>query len=372
MRKLSSDEEILKHLRDRRPILDVRAPIEFEQGALPSSFNLPLLNDDERAQVGTTYKTSGPEAALKLGYNLISGDVHAERLSAWRSFLDKNPDAAVMCFRGGQRSQLVQAELLRNGYDKPLVEGGFKRVRALLTEQVEKVCDTRSFRVLSGYTGTGKTEVLRAESARPNQTLAFLDLEKTAKHRGSSFGTWTEAQPAPVTFENQLGLEASRLLNQTTADEPIWIEDESRSIGKRVLPLKLFSAMSESKVWIMERPRAERAVRLTAEYLTENYGLANGVIPTEEIAARVRQDISRAVLNIERRLGGSETKNVLGMTDEAMQSFTRTGHYSDHWPWVERILETYYDPLYENHLGQIGGRVIGRGPEESFRAFVLR
>jgi tRNA 2-selenouridine synthase SelU len=94
------------------------------------------------------------------------------------------------------------------------------------------------------------------------------------------------------------------------------------------------------------------------------------VQPSEELAARVAQDIRRAVSNIERRLGGAETKNVLGMADEASLKFRETGSFSVHWPWVERVLQTYYDPLYEKHLRFIADRVIGRGPEEAFLSLV--
>jgi tRNA 2-selenouridine synthase len=371
--RLSSEDEILEHIIIGRPILDVRAPIEFSQGHVPGSSNIPLLDDAERAKVGTTYKNDGPVAALNQGYGLISGDVQKRRVADWCAFLDKNSDAAVMCFRGGQRSQLVQAELLRHGYDKPLIEGGFKRVRRLLVEQVDRACQTRKWSVLSGYTGTGKTRILRAAStaAASMPALAFLDLESAAKHRGSSFGPWTEPQPAPVTFENRLGVDICRLLKKNES-ETIWIEDESRSIGKRVLPLNLFKKISESKVWILERSRHDRTVDLTDEYLSQNYDLKDGVVPNEDLARRVRHDISRAVLNIERRLGGSETKNVLAMTDDASNEFALYGRFSAHWPWVERILETYYDPLYERHLGLIADRVIGRGPEEAFHAFVSR
>ena len=342
--------------------MDVRAPIEFFAGALPGSFNLPLLDDEQRAAVGTTYKQVGADAAVKLGHEMISGVVHKSRVEDWSNFLRKNPSAVVMCFRGGQRSQLVQAELLRHGFDIPLVEGGFKRVRRLLLSKLENATETLSWSVLSGFTGAGKTQVMRA-----HPELAFLDLEKAAKHRGSSFGPWNGPQPSAATFETTLGLELSNLLERNEkSKKTAWLEDESKSIGRLVLPPKIFEAISHSQVWILERPRFERAQRLTAEYLTENYELIDGKQPVIELSDRVELDIRRAITNIERRLGGLETKNVLGMATESAREYALTGNFSAHWPWVERVLATYYDPLYEKHLQFIADRVIGRGPEEAF------
>lgn len=367
MNRLMTDGEILNHFSAGHPVMDVRAPIEFSEGALPQSFNLPLLNDVDRAHVGTTYKNEGAEAALKLGHELISGEVREQRLAAWRGFLDENPTAAVMCFRGGQRSQLVQSELKKMGFDVPLIEGGFKRVRRLLRDEIDRACESKSWRVLSGFTGTGKTRVLRSLA---KTGTAFLDLEHAARHRGSSFGTWPLPQPTPVTFESELGLASVRIMSRCENEQPVWLEDESRSIGKLVLPPPVFRTLSASKVWVLEKPRSERAARLTEEYLTENYGLKDGSPPTTALSERVLHDIRRAILNIERRLGGAETKKLLDMIDEAAPQFTTAGTFSAHWPWVERVLETYYDPLYEKHLAQIADRVIGRGPEDDFRAFV--
>ena len=369
MNRLSTDEEVLRHLLARRPILDVRAPTEFADGSTPNSFNIPLLDDEQRAQVGTLYKRCGPEAALALGHQLISGEVQASRIAAWSDFFHAHPAGAIMCFRGGQRSQLVQAELLNHGFDQPLIDGGFKRVRGLLSKQLDEAAEKKTWRVISGFTGAGKTRVMRTQNR-----LGFLDLEKAARHRGSSFGTWNEKQPSPVTFQNELAIETCRLIEASIGrsvgeiGNPIWIEDESKSIGKLVLPPKLFAAISKSKVWILEKPRAERAVSLTKEYLSENYGLSHGVTPDEAVAEKVALDIRRAILNIERRLGGLETKNLLAMAEEASREFTRDGKFSAHWPWVERVLASYYDPLYEKHLASITDRVVGRGPEEALRA----
>ncbi|CAN5616303.1 tRNA 2-selenouridine(34) synthase MnmH [soil metagenome] len=369
MKRLVTDDEVLRHLQAGLPILDVRAPIEFDTGSLPGSFNLPLLDDLQRHEIGTVYKKQGSDQALALGWKLISGDVLRARVEAWSKFCVDYPTAAVMCFRGGQRSQLVQKELARLGFDVPLIEGGFKRVRGLLKRELEAACTAFDWTLLSGYTGSGKTELLRSQTSR-TQSIAYLDLEKAARHRGSVFGPWPGGQPAPVTFENELGLESSRLLSGRGADlQPrAWLEDESRSIGRLVLPLSVFNVLTSAKVWVLERPRIDRARRLTDEYLRENYGFVDGVPADDSKLEAARLDIGRALVKIEKRLGGDECKTLLAMTDVASQKFAQSGAFSAHWPWVERLLEKYYDPLYENHISRIADRVVGRGPEEAFRS----
>ena len=90
------------------PMIDVRAPIEFASGALPFAANLPLMADEERHQVGLCYKEQGQQAAIKLGHQLVSGDLKAERIQAWQDFISANPNAVLYCARGGLRSQLSQ------------------------------------------------------------------------------------------------------------------------------------------------------------------------------------------------------------------------------------------------------------------------
>lgn len=109
------------------PLIDVRAPIEFAQGAMPAALNLPLMNDDERAAVGTCYKRQGPEAALALGHQLVNGDTREQRLTAWREACLANPNGFLCCARGGQRSHITQAWLKASGVDYPLIAGATKR-----------------------------------------------------------------------------------------------------------------------------------------------------------------------------------------------------------------------------------------------------
>src|SRR5262245_14688215 len=131
-----NDAEIFELLLSGTPLIDVRAPIEFQRGSIPGSLNLPLLENEERAAVGITYKTEGPEAAVALGHRLVSGDLREKRIAAWVSFARENPKAWIYCFRGGMRSQLTQGALREVGVGLPIVAGGYKRMRNLLASTI--------------------------------------------------------------------------------------------------------------------------------------------------------------------------------------------------------------------------------------------
>ncbi len=360
--QLILDSEILDALKDGRPFIDVRAPIEFEQGSVPTAVNLPLLDNEQRAAIGTVYKQEGSENALALGHQLISGEMKAARLSAWSTFAHAHPDAIVFCFRGGQRSQLVQKELYQLGQTVPIVHGGFKRIRALLSQTLAANVSSAPLSILSGYTGAGKTEVLRQLTA--SAQLQFLDLELRAGHRGSSFGLMPEPQPAPINFENQLAIDWLNL--RSFADgQRLWIEDESRTIGRLTLPGPLFQAMSAAPVDVIERPRAERAVRLTREYLTDSFALCDGRT-SSRWQTSAKPQISAALDRIQLRLGGARHSEILGMLNEASRRFETSGAFQEHWPWVEALLEHYYDPVYSRHLDRISDRIRFHGSTEDW------
>lgn len=147
---------ILQH-----PMLDLRAPIEFQLGAFPGAVNIPLMTNDERAQVGTCYKQHGQEAAIKLGHQLVSGSIKEERISQWMAFCKNNPDGFLYCFRGGLRSRIVQQWLAESGMPYPRVIGGYKALRNFCLQQLDTL-SSQKMRVLSGYTGSGKTPIIAA------------------------------------------------------------------------------------------------------------------------------------------------------------------------------------------------------------------
>ena len=120
------------------PMMDVRAPVEFGQGAFPGVVNHPLMNDDERQQVGTCYKQKGQDAAIALGHQLVSGATKQQRIEAWAGFAQAQPQGVLYCFRGGLRSQIVQQWLKSEaGISYPRVVGGYKAMRTFLIDTTE-------------------------------------------------------------------------------------------------------------------------------------------------------------------------------------------------------------------------------------------
>ena len=148
------------------PLLDVRAPVEFGKGSFPAAVNLPLLNDAERQAVGTMYKKEGQEAAIRLGHQLINGDVKAGRIQQWQSFARQHPAGYLFCFRGGMRSHIVQEWLREAGTDYPLVNGGYKALRRFLFEVIDDIIARTNFIIVSGRTGVGKTTFSSSVAAR--------------------------------------------------------------------------------------------------------------------------------------------------------------------------------------------------------------
>lgn len=153
-------QNIRQILASDTPLIDVRAPIEFRQSAMPAAVNLPLMNDDERAAVGTCYKRQGPEAALALGHQLVSGEIRASRLAAWKEACARYPEGYLCCARGGQRSHIVQQWLNDAGVDYPLITGGYKALRQAAIQLTEELVQ-RPIVLIGGCTGNGKTQLDR-------------------------------------------------------------------------------------------------------------------------------------------------------------------------------------------------------------------
>jgi tRNA 2-selenouridine synthase len=221
-------------------LLDVRAPLEFEQGAFPSSTNLPLMNDQERHQVGLRYKQVNQEAAIELGHELVAGDIKATRVAHWKAFAQTHPEGYLYCFRGGLRSRISQAWLAEAGIEYPRIVGGYKAMRTFLLESLTRHIDTSNFVLVSGLTGSGKTEVIQALSST-------VDLEKLAHHRGSSFGKHATDQPVQINFDNSLAIALLRV--HARGQSHIALEDESRMIGRCALPISLRDKMQTSSVF---------------------------------------------------------------------------------------------------------------------------
>ena len=239
-------------------IIDVRSPAEFAEDHVPGAINLPVLDDAERARVGTIYKQQSPFLARKIGAALVFRNAahHVEtRLAthdgAWRPL--------VYCWRGGQRSGAFAWMLREIGWRADTIEGGYKSYRRLVVRTLYDTPWPVPVIQLAGYTGTAKTDLL-ARVARHG--VQVLDLEGLARHRGSILGDMAQPQPSQKAFETGLAAELGRL----DPALPVLVEAESSTIGNITLPPSLWAAMKAAPVIHLDAPLEARARYLSQVY----------------------------------------------------------------------------------------------------------
>ena len=342
--------------------LDVRSSGEFQQGHLPGAVNLPILDDQERAQVGLTYKEEGRDVAVHLGHKIVSGENRERKLRAWCELARKNPELIVTCFRGGLRSQTARLWLQESGYERPLIEGGYKACRQLLLEKLEDHSQKNFLLLVSGPTGAAKTHFLRkAATFWPS-----LDLEAYAHHRGSAFGKLDEPQPQQAVFENRLVWDLLKVEDQSeTLDLPLLVEDESRMIGRCVQPESFFKTLRESEILWLDVDLEARVENTFLDYIQSPLG---GDVPDERgLAIFHRYQI--ALRDIRNRLGLVRYDELSKLLQESQERWLRSRDLSFNKLWIRRLLTDYYDPLYFGSLERRAPKVYFRGsPDEAFEA----
>lgn len=329
------------------PIIDVRAPVEFAQGAVPGAINLPLMDDDERAAVGTCYKQQGADAALALGHTLVSGELRARRTAAWREALRQHPQAYLCCARGGQRSHIVQQWLREAGVDAPLIVGGYKSLRQAAIAAIE-ACAERPVVLVGGCTGNGKTLLVR-------ERADGIDLEGLAHHRGSSFGRTLRQQRSQASFENGL---AVKLLQQPGR---LVLEDEGTTIGANHLPEPLRRRMAQAGVAVIEDPLAIRLERLREEYFTGMQREFEAACGEEQGWQAYAKYLRHGLFAIRRRLGLERFAQFSDKLEHALEVQRRSGDTDAHFDWLRPLLEVYYDPMYRYQLEKKAGLILFRG-----------
>lgn len=242
-------------------MVDVRSQNEFLEGHIQGAFNLPILNNEERVAVGTDYKQKGQQEAIKTGFRLVGPRL--ERIVVEAARIADGDELLVHCWRGGMRSDNFCKFAGMAGVKTKSLAGGYKNYRQHAVESFKKPFDLI---LLTGCTGSGKSEVLRALREGGAQ---ILDLEKLASHKGSAFGhLMMGQQPTTEQFQNDLFEEILKL----DLSKPIWVEDESIAIGRIFLPNDFWQAMMKSPLVKMEVSREVRVQRLVAEYGDANKG----------------------------------------------------------------------------------------------------
>ncbi len=324
------------------PIIDIRSPGEYNQGHWPNSINLPLFSDQERSEIGKTYKKEGRERAILLGLKLIGPKLlglktDIERVgegeSSTRKETKSNQALRIYCWRGGMRSASVGwlANLLNL---KPVIlVGGYKSYRKWVLQQFQSEWPVR---LIGGKTGTGKTDLLLSMAKKG---LATIDLEGLANHRGSSFGgLGLPLQPTSEHYENLLAENLE--LYAKNSPKAIWIEAESPNLGRCRIPNELVKQMKKAPLLQIDRSNEERVLQLVRVY-----------------ASHSKEDLKMATSRISRRLGPQRTALAL----EAIEN--------ENWEQACRAMLDYYDRCYEHELEKTAQRetinISGLSPDEA-------
>ena len=304
-------EEILKF---KNPIfIDLRSEGEYEEGTIPGAISMPVLSNEERKIVGTLYVSGDVKGAKEKGVEFFAPKLTEYYKSI--SQMEEEYEVVLFCSRGGYRSTALFNLLKTLGHNVYKLNHGYKGYRRYVLNFIDTLGDY-NYVVLKGYTGCGKTEILKELKERGENVL---DLEGLARHRGSLFGgVGMGAQPSQKTFESEL-VESFKSFKPG----PVFVEGESSRIGSINLPNQLIKAMSKSERVFLIADRLERRVeRIKSDYL-KDYG------PYK------KEEIVSAFENLKRYISGERYENYLKMIDEENFDFV-----------IADLIIKYYDANY--------------------------
>lgn len=298
-------------LSQEHPIIDVRTPAEFDQGHIPGAHNVPLFTNEERAEVGTLYKQVGREEAMLTGLEAVGPKMR--HLVEQTKQIAPQQTVLLHCWRGGMRSSSVAWLLELFGFQTYTLQQGYKAFRRYV---LASFIEMRQVIILGGYTGSAKTETLHALRRQGAQAI---DLEALAHHKGSAFGQLGETpQPSQQQFENELAMQ----WRQLDPTQPVWLEDESRHVGRRTIPNSLWNQMRAATVVFLDLPRPARVQHLVAGY---------GQFDPEALAG--------AIQRLRKRLGDLNTRLALDALSDGDLAVC-----------ADILLREYYDRAYRQGL----------------------
>jgi tRNA 2-selenouridine synthase len=291
------------------PVLDVRSPGEYLKGHIPGAISFPLFDNHERAEIGTLYKQVGQAVAIERGMELVQPRIQEMYRQAVSHI--KDGKLLVHCWRGGKRSESVAAMIAVSGAEVGVLEGGYKAYR---NWTLGRFVESYDIRLIGGATGTGKTAILHRLQEKGSR---ILDLEGHADHRGSAFGRLAATREVShAQFENVLAWDL-----HFSNGAPLWIEDESRTIGNLSININLWKQMQAAKLYYIELPLEVRVSRLIEDY---------GHFPKEMLLESVQK--------IGRRLGGLRLREIVSAIQE------------DRAEDAVRMLLEYYDKAYTHTM----------------------
>ncbi len=313
-------------LSESHPILDVRTPDEFEQGHIIGAISFPLFTNEERKIVGTLYKQKGKQVAVLKALEIVGPKLSDYVKEAIK--INKTETFLVHCWRGGMRSASMAWFLETYGFKCITLKGGYKAYRKKVLDSFN---EQKNIVVLGGKTGTGKTIILKELE---NQDEQIIDLEKIAHHKGSSFGALGEQpQSSQEQFENELSFHLSKI----SQENKCWIENESRKIGRNILPFGLWEQMQNAIVVTVNLPTEERI-----NYLVKEYGRFT------------KEELTDATERISKRLGGLQTKQAIGAIENGdnktafeicLQYYDKTYDYGADQRPKEKIINYEFEKL---------------------------
>ncbi len=332
------------------PLIDTRAPVEFEQGAFPHTQSLPLMSDSEREAVGTCYKNKGQEEAIKLGHELVHGEVKQARLDAWLKFIKNNPNGALYCFRGGLRSQITQQWIYEAfSINYPRIKGGYKALRRFLIDETDRIMNQITPIIIGGKTGCGKTLLL-------NQLKDKIDLEGLANHRGSAFGNTATPQPTQINFENSLAIE----LIKKKQHPYLVFEDEGSNVGTVHIPESVQGKTSQAELILLEASIEQRLkVSMDAYVINmhKDFAEQNSKTGFELFSNYWLTSLKK----IQKRLGLERYKSMHELVTSALNQYQSQNSVDGFYPVIEQLLIDYYDPMYNYQIHKKSDRIIFKG-----------
>jgi len=358
MNELTLIDDIEFIFKNNIPIIDTRAPIEFEKGSFPNAVNMPLMFNEERKEVGTCYKNHGKDKALELGHKLVSGEKKKERVKMWVDFAKKHPNGAIFCFRGGLRSQIAQKWIYESSQISfPKIVGGYKQLRNFLIENIESSTLRKKFIIVGGQTGCGKTILI-------NEIDNSIDLEGIANHRGSAFGNMTSPQPTQINFENKLSIELIK------SSESIILEDEGANIGSVQIPKSFFNKMSLSPLVLLEAAIEER-IKISLEDYVEN--MLKRYINLDPLTAsnNFSNYWVQSLDKIQKRIGLKRYHDLKNDLNLALRNFLNNNDNSHFIGVIEKLLTEYYDPMYSYQISKKKDRIIFSGNFQEVKEFLI-
>lgn len=295
--------------------IDVRSPQEYSESTIPGAINIPVLNDEERAQVGTCYKQVGETEAKRMAIGFIAPRL-VDIFNQVVALKEGNHRKLILfCARGGYRSASLSMWLNGIGVGNAKLDGGYKGYRKYILSQLESISENKTFLLLHGKTGVGKTKLLSGLKAKG---YPVIDLEGIANHRGSLLGgVGLTEQPSTKAFESAL---CHELMN--IEHDYVIVEAESRRIGKRMIPPSVFAAMQRGEHLYIDAP-----MRIRAEIILEDY--TNHPNLDEQLLG--------AMENLKRYMSNDDYLDYSKLLEE-----------KDYRTFAEKIMLTYYDPMY-NH-----------------------